>query len=234
MSLADLPSSLLATNPRPKRWSEAEFSLLIERGVLQPDAAELLGGAIFRPAARSRAETERPWTRTEYYRLGELGFFSHERVQLIDGEIFIMLPQNPPHAVTVKIVEKVLERLFGDGYSSRAQLPLDLGQTQEPEPDVAIVVGNPRDYLNEHPQGAALVVEVADSTLAFDRKKKGLLYARAGIADYWIVNLIDGCLEVYRRPTKDGYRQRTVHEPDEMIAPLKLPQQSILVSELLP
>ena len=86
----------------------------------------------------------------------------------------------------------------------RIQLPLDLGQTSEPEPDCTIVLAASRQNLAGHPTSAVLVIEVADSSLAYDRGRKGSLYARAGIQDYWIINLVDDRLEVYRDPIPDS------------------------------
>ena len=110
----------------------------------------------------------------------------------------------------------------------------------EPEPDVAVVPGSFRDYAGGHPSQPVLVVEVSDSSLALDREHKGSLYARAGIADYWIVNLVDGALEVYRAPSPDpaasfGWRYRSGETlgPEASISPLVLPSVRIRVSDLL-
>ena len=104
----------------------------------------------------------------------------------------------------------------------------------EPEPDVAIVPGGPRDHLAEHPRVAALVVEVADSSLEYDRVDKARLYARAGFAEYWIVNLRDRCLEVHRQPSSGGYGSVATLAPDATVAPLAAPAAPITVAALLP
>ena len=123
----------------------------------------------------------------------------------------------------------------------RVQGPLDLGEISEPEPDVAVIAGNVRDYTDAHPTTAALIVEVADTSLAYDRTTKASLYAKAGIADYWIVNLIERQLEVHRYPTSDaarlygfGYAEITVLTAAESVVPLAMPQASIAVADLLP
>jgi len=221
-------------DPQPKRWSVAQFQRLIDQEFFRAERVELIRGVIRRVEPRPRQDPQWKWTRKEYYRLWKSGLIPDRHVQLIDGEIYLMLPQNPPHASAISLVQQTLTSIFGKGYTARVQLPLDLGLRSEPEPDVAMVRGGPRDFTQHHPKGAVLVVEVADATLAFDRKKKGLTYAQGGIADYWIVNLSDGCLEVYREPTRKGYKSRTVFEPDDVVIPLHLPSAKLKVSELIP
>jgi Uma2 family endonuclease len=181
------------------------------------------------------------WSKDEYYRLGELGFFHGQRVELIEGRLMVHSPQNALHADTLYSVHDLLRNVFGPGYCARCQLPLDLGQPTEPEPDVAVVVGPHQQYRNAHPTSAVLVVEVSDTTLSYDRDRKGSLYARAGIQGYWIVNVVDRQVEVYRDPQPDptapsGYRysSRTVLRPPATVNPLELPQTTIAVADLLP
>ncbi len=180
------------------------------------------------------------WTRSEYYRLAETEMFQDRRVELLEGEIIEMPPQKNEHVVAVKLVEKELEALFGPRYFVRVQSPLDLGEESQPEPDVAVVTGSPRDYKS-HPTTALLVVEISDSSLRLDRQRKRPIYARAGIADYWILNLIDRCLEVHRRPIADssikgGFRfgETTILTKRNFIAPLAMPKKRIVISDLLP
>src|SRR5262249_50725819 len=144
----------------------------------------------------------RRWTRKEYDRLIEQGFLHEdEPVELVDGQLMVSEPQGSQHAAGVSLVARALGRAIGLGWYVMVQLPLALDPDSEPEPDVAVVQGEPRDYRDEHPSRPVLVVEVADSSLSFDRQNKGSLYARAGVPDYWIVNLIDRVLEVHRAPT---------------------------------
>lgn len=182
-------------------------------------------------------------SRQEFERAGELGVFGpEERLELIDGEVVRKTaPQKSPHATGIHLVGDALRAAFAAGYGVRIQLPLALGPTREPEPDVAVVAGSPRDYKEEHPTSAVLVVEVADTTLAFDRKVKGSLYAQAGIADYWIVNLPDRVLEVHREPAAmpdqpfgHHYRSITRHTDSAVIGPLASPGTPIRVADLLP
>ena len=182
----------------------------------------------------------RRWTRQEYERLRAEGFFHpEERLELVEGEIIRMAPQGSAHATAISLCADVLRSACSPKYHVRVQMPLALTDDSEPEPDVAVVVGRPRDYREAHPTAAALVVEVSDATLPYDRERKVNLYARAGIAECWIVNLLDRCLEVYRRPIQSGsvnvrYVDRTVLSVQEKIAPLASPDRSSTVSDLLP
>jgi Uma2 family endonuclease len=184
----------------------------------------------------------RRWTREEYYRMGEAGFFEDQRVELIEGEIVQMAPQKDVHAVAIGLAARALAKAFGPQFWIRQQLPVRIGTTSEPEPDLSVVAGEPRDYLgSDHPDTALLLIEVSDTTLAFDRGRKASLYASAGFTDYWIVNLIQRRIEVYRDPVTDpaapsGYRYRTVtvHESSGSIPPLAAPSTPIAVADLLP
>jgi Uma2 family endonuclease len=120
-------------------------------------------------------------------------------------------------------------------------MPLALDPMSRPEPDIAVVPGGPRDYRKAHPKTALLLVEVADTTLAYDREWKGSLYARGGIRELWIVNLLDRVLEVYREPVssstaKHGWAYRSVSKlgPGETAKPLAAPGASVAVADLLP
>jgi Uma2 family endonuclease len=182
----------------------------------------------------------RRWTKEEYYRLGELGFFHGQRVELIEGIIMVLSPQGPTHWSATERVRARLERAFGPGFLVRLQGPIDLGAPSEPEPDIAVVVGSVEDYTDAHPTTALLIVEVSDSSLSYDRNRKASLYARAGIRDYWIVNLVDRQLEVYRDPVPDPahhyghrYGSRTDLVPPATIAPLALPSQALPVADLI-
>src|SRR5262245_32831562 len=131
---------------------------------------------------RATRPAVRRWTRDEYYRLGDAGFFRGQRVELVEGVIVKMSARKAPHTAAVLQTVDALRAAFGPGYCVRNQEPLKLAKRSEPEPDVAIVPGIPKDYT-DHPSSALLVVEVSDTTLSYGRRKGGL-YARAGIADY--------------------------------------------------
>ena len=185
--------------------------------------------------------TTRRWRRVEYDRLVDLGMFVGERLELLDGLLVVREPQGSPHAAIVGHIGQVLAAAFGPGWYPRLHSPLALDDDSEPEPDVAIVTGGPRDYVAAHPSTAALVVEVADSSLRLDRRLKGGLYARAGLHDYWIVNLVEGVLEVHRepQPAVDAahgwvYRSAEIRRPPATVAPLAAPGALIPVADLLP
>lgn len=186
----------------------------------------------------------RLWTRAEYYRAAEAGIFrAEERLELIAGEVIAkMSPQGTPHATAIRATTEALESAFGEGYDVRPQLPLTIPGAEEgerdsePEPDVLVVIGSWRDYRDRHPgpADARLVVEVSDTTLWFDQNRKAALYARAGIAEYWVLNLPERFVAVYRDPTPEGFLSQTRHTEQESIAPLSAPNASIAVSDVLP
>lgn len=185
----------------------------------------------------------RPMTREEYEKAGEVGIFGpEERLELIGGEVVKKVsPQLTPHAIGVRLAETALRRAFGEGYEVRGQLPLALGLHSEPEPDVSVVVGSVRDYEKEHPKTALLVVEVADSSVRLDRKVKASLYAAAGIADYWLVNLPERVVEIHREPAPMAdepfghhYRSITRHPETAIVSPLAAAAATIRVADLLP
>jgi len=144
--------------------------------------------------------TVRRWKRVEYDRLVELGAFEHEPVELLGGYLIVAEPQGPHHASSIERVDYAVRAVLPTGWIVRVQAPIALDDDSEPEPDVAVVRGRPGDSRNAHPRSPALVIEVAEASLRFDRRRKGSLYARAGLSEYWIVNLVDRVLEVYREP----------------------------------
>lgn len=179
------------------------------------------------------------WTVDRYYKLGDLGFFDGKRVELIRGEIHEMAPMKTPHAASVQLVAGILREVFGPTFSVRQQLPLALSAKNEPEPDVAVVKGKIRDFIESHPSRADLVVEVSDSTLFFDRSAKAALYAEFGIDEYWIVNVAERQLEVYRIPSKRSmkvyyYAEQTIYTEAQSVAPLARPKSKVKVSDFLP
>ncbi len=184
----------------------------------------------------------RRFTRAEYERLIDLGVFQpSEDIELIGGELMVAEPQGAPHYTAIRKTAKALEAAFGPGWEVRTEGPIGLDDESEPEPDVAVVPGAPDDYARAHPSRPALTVEVAESSLALDRQRKGSLYARAGLPDYWVLNLVDRVLEVYREPAPDSaapfgwrYGRSEVFEASARVTPLAAPGSSIPVSRLLP
>ena len=181
------------------------------------------------------------WTRVEYERLIDLGAFRPgEPLELVGGALVVREPQGGPHATAVGLAEDVLRQVFGAGWTVRAQSPIALDEDSEPEPDIAVVPGSRRDYSRGHPSHPVLIVEVADSSLEFDRREKASLYARAGIADYWIVNLLDNLLEVYRDPVADPgrpygwrYGSTLTLRAGDLVAPLAAPATPVAAADLL-
>ncbi len=179
------------------------------------------------------------WTREEYYKMAELGFFQEKRVELIDGEIIEMAPMKSPHATSVSLLNNELRKFFDKGFNVRSQLPLSFGKANEPEPDIAIAKGDIRDFAKSHPKTAELVIEVSDSTLSYDRNKKASLYAKNKIQDYWILNLNGRCLEVYRKPKKDKklgfiYSEIKIFTEEDSVSPLINPKAKIKIADILP
>jgi Uma2 family endonuclease len=231
--------------PTLRRWSLEEYYQMGDMGFFIDERVELIDGEIiemFPRDARDDGEpTLRRWSVKEYYQMGEMGIFNDERVELIDGEIIKMPPQKDLHAISVSLTDKFFSRSMPEGYWVRSQLPLHLGERSEPEPDISIVAGNPRDYVGKgHPQAALLVIEVSETTLRFDRGPKASFYASAAIQDYWIVNLIDRCVEVYRSPVADSsaqfgfrYAEKLTFSSGQTIKPLAF-ALDVAVADLLP
>jgi Uma2 family endonuclease len=184
----------------------------------------------------------RRFSRAEYERLIELGMFQpDEEIELIGGQLVVAEPQGAAHYTAIVKTARVLVTAFGPGWYVRTEGPIGLDDDSEPEPDVAIVPGDPDDYSRAHPSEAVLIVDGAEASLATDRERKGSLYARAGLADYWVLNLVDRVLEVYREPAPDSaapfgwrYARSEVFTASARVTPLAAPGSSIPVSHLLP
>lgn len=190
--------------------------------VVQPLHAEFPG---------IEAQQVRRLRRAEYDRLVAEGAFTDERVELIRGVIIRMPPQGPTHAAPVSRLTKCLFRAVGGRADIRVQLPLVGPDDSEPEPDFALVP--PGDYDDAHPSEAWLVIEVADSSLSYDRLTKGPLYAAMGVPEYWIVNLRDGVIEVHRAPEGARYARVTSHGRGETITLERFEDAEIAVGDVL-
>ncbi len=181
----------------------------------------------------------RRFTVDEYHRMIETGILTeNDRVELLDGWILEMSPIGPPHATCVALVAAALQEIVPTGWHIRLQSPITL-KTSEPEPDIAVVRGNIREYRTRHPAGEeiALLVEVADSSLDFDRNAKRPQYAAAGILEYWIVNFNDRQLEVYRHSEAGEDYLSPVVLDDASSVPLMLGGTivgSVRVADVLP
>jgi len=180
------------------------------------------------------------WTCDEFHDLGDRGFFDGRRAVLIDGEILVMPMANPAHVTSLHLVAKYLDRTFPNHYL-RNQSPLNVGTRNDPGPDLAVVEGSIRDYAKRQATTAILVVEISDSSLAFDLGPKSNLYAAASVSEYWVLDLDDRKLVVHRDPMADPdapreFRYSSVRSfaETDRVSPLAAPQASALVAEFLP
>lgn len=202
-------------------------------------------GSMARYEARARRFGRpglRRWSRREYERLIDHGLLDEDDpIELLDGLLLVKEPQHSLHRTAVLLAAKAVEAAFGEAWFVQIQSPIILDDRSEPEPDVCVVRGSPRDYVDAHPRRPALVVEVAQSGLRLARGRKAAAYARAGIADYWIVNLADRVLEVHREPAPPGPARRHWSyaaierlDADATISPLAAPSARVRVGDLLP
>jgi Uma2 family endonuclease len=155
----------------------------------------------------------------EYERIIAARAIEDEGVELIDGYLVKKMGKNPPHSWTTKVLLKALEQLLSPGWTWRLEQPVRIPEFNEPEPNIAIVPGNDDDYKHRTPEppDVALLVEVSESTLDRDQGEKLLAYALGGIPEYWIVNLVDGQVEVYTGPGQAGYQSRQLFGPGQEI-----------------
>ena len=194
-----------------------------------------------RNMTRSTIRTKR-WTRLEYERLIDLGAFRPgDHVELVGGDLMVCEPQGTPHMTGIRMAEEVLRQAFAAGWEVRTQAPVALDDESEPEPDVLVAPGSLRDYRHAHPAQPVLLVEVAEASLESDREHKGSIYARARVPEYWIINLVDNLLEVYRDPVADpdapfGWRYGSTSRlgARDFVSPRAAPQVRVAVTDLLP
>ncbi len=179
----------------------------------------------------------RPLTSIEYYQMMESGIIREgERVELILGQIFSMAAKSTRYTVFVTRLLKELLALAEGRVIIRSQDPISLPNNSEPEPDIVIARLRSDEYINSHPSPAdiILVMEVADSSIKFDRDIKAPLYAAAGITEYWIVNLIDNRLEIYRQPSGSIYTSIQIVTPPRSISLPEFPEISLNIGDFFP
>ncbi|MCS6919892.1 MAG: Uma2 family endonuclease [Fimbriimonadales bacterium] len=187
-----------------------------------------------KPRQQARGTVRRyRFTPEQFHKLGEAGLFEPDtRLELIQGEIYEMTPIGPEHGFSADVVSRRILQIEKEGeYYTRFQNPLRLGNS-EPIPDIAVVPGKPSDYKQQHPTTALLVIEIADTTLRHDRGRKLRLYARHNIPEYWILNLKERVLEVYREPARGRYQNKQVLGLDDAIRPLFNPAVELPVRSL--
>ena len=216
-----------------RRWTREEYHRMSEMDIFDGARVELLSGQIWQVYASDFYR----WTPEQYHRMMEAGFFEDGRVELLEGLIWDMASQLTLHTTGVRLTQLALEEIFRGQFEVRVQMSITLPDGTEPEPDVAVAVGTPLDYLEHHPTPTdlLLVTEISDSSLVKDRGTKLASYARAWISEYWIINLVDFRLEVYRSPLPNGvYTDYQIYQPGKSVEPLSAPGKSVAVADLLP
>lgn len=177
------------------------------------------------------------WTGDDLIRLGALGVLpANRKFELMDGEIIEIMPPSPYHAALVGHLSSFLMRVaWSSAAHVRPENPIRLTPHFDPQPDLAVVRGAALDFKDRFPTAAEtlLLVEIADSSLAYDRGFKLQSYAASGVLEYWVVNLQDTQVEVYREPDGQAYRSLRIHKPGETVTPLEAPETPIPVNVLL-
>ncbi|NET61017.1 MAG: Uma2 family endonuclease [Symploca sp. SIO2E6] len=177
------------------------------------------------------------WTVQEYHHMSELGILNaNERTELIAGQITLMAAKGTPHVTSLHLLANALRDKLGSTALIRTQDPIQLDNLSEPEPDLAIVQGTVLDYTEEHPRPdqVYLVVEVADSTLKQDSQVKDKLYAQAGITEYWVLDLKNRQLHIFRDPTPTGYTRHLIFREPNQASPLAFPSCILSLTSILP
>lgn len=172
----------------------------------------------------------------EWKRLGEANIFPPgSRVELINGEIIDMAPIGSNHSGQINRLNQILARIAPDRFIISIQNPVQLGDLSEPEPDLMLLKPNDDFYSSQHPQASdvLLLIEVADSSLKFDQNQKLRLYALHNIPEYWLLNLKDSCIEVYRQPHDGLYAEKTTLRSGDKITLSQLKDITINISDIL-
>ena len=179
--------------------------------------------------------TPHRFTRDDYYRMAEAGVFEPDaRVELLDGEIVEMSPIGPLHSGVLAILTRFFIEQIGDRAICRVQSPLHLDKRSEPEPDLLLVQPRDDSYASAHPtpRDVLLLIELAESSIEKDRGEKLRLYARAGISEYWIIDLNRRVLIVHRRPTDSEYASLQQYDGDARVAPEALADVELAIGSL--
>lgn len=194
-----------------------------------------------KPAPAAAGPNPYRWTIHGYRKLGETGLFRDVKTMLLDGELYVMPLPNPPHDLALGLADDYLRTAFSTGHHVRNQMGFDIGTTNDPGPDLAVVIGKRHDYAGRTPTAAVMVVEVAESSLFIDTTTKAELYATAGVPDYWVIDLANRRLLVFRDPAPlptglgaTAYRTHLTFGPGEGVAPLAAPGAAVNVADLLP
>ena len=172
----------------------------------------------------------RPLKRVEYDRLVELGVFEDEKLELLRGALVTMSPQGLAHSRAVVRLDAAFHKAIGDRAIVCCQVPFAASGDSEPEPDLAVVPKT--SYIDDQPTAAYLIVEVAASSLRKDREAKRDVYAEAGVPEYWIVNVAERVVEVYRVPVEGRYTERQQVGPEATLRLVEFPDVELAVGEL--
>jgi Uma2 family endonuclease len=179
---------------------------------------------------------KRRFTVEEYHRMAEAGILSEDdRVELLEGEIVAMSPIGSRHAACVmRLTELLPPRVIGRAHVN-VQNPIRLGEHSEPQPDLALLRRRPDFYASSHPgpEDALLIIEVADESAAVDREVKVPLYARFGVPEVWLVDLVSECIEVYREPGSGGYAKKLALARGEVLSPRAFSELRLAVADVL-
>jgi Uma2 family endonuclease len=173
----------------------------------------------------------------EYHRMGEAGVFApDERIELLDGVLITMPPIGPPHAFSVRVLNDILGQKLAGRAIVDVQNPVTIAPISEPQPDVMLLRPPHLRYAKALPvtADALLVIEVADSSRAIDRGPKLRAYARAGVSEVWIVDLVQQVVDVFTEPSGEDYARRTRAERGDQLAPSTFADAVIAVSDILP
>ena len=195
------------------------------------------GTAILPP--REDGYVRKSWSVSECHSLVKNGLLTPGKYELIEGEILFKMGQGRLHIAAITRIIAALTALFGsEAIQSQAQIGIgEQDEYNDPEPDVAVLRGSVRDYLESEPDPAAdvlLVVEAAHTTLQGDLTTKARLYARHGVPEYWVVAIANRELIVHRQPTPEGYTQVQTFHIDDSISPLAAETASVHIADLLP
>lgn len=240
MDDTDEPSQF--ENPCPFRFTVEQYRQLGTLGFFGKRRVELIHGQVIdQYPGEPTGAGPRPFrfTREQFHQLGELGFFAGRRVELVLGELVVPPPIRESQVAGISLTADALRAAFGPRHYVRVHAPLNLAVI-DPVPHVAVVPGGPRDYLLP-PTTALLVVEVPDAGSVYERTTKAELYATAGVPEYWVLDVANRQLHVFRDPqplpaglAATAYQTHLTLAPADTVSPLAAPQASITVSDLLP
>ena len=229
-----MATATITNLPERRKFNVDEYFAMGEAGILtKGDGIELLEGELFCKYDGRR----RRFTVDEYYKMAETGILGpDERVELLAGEIIEMAPIGSKHAYSVTRFAEEFFTQLGKRITVRVQNPVRLAAGNEPEPDIAIVYRKDDGYASEHPgpEDIALLIEVADSTVGFDRRHKMPLYAIHGIPEVWLGDINARSIEVHDEPMAGGYARIRVYGPDETLSPAAFPDVLISVADVMP